>query len=256
MWVVVLENHSTGQILGNRNAPYLNLLARRHGLATRYYSIRHPSLPNYGDDLGLSSGLSLRPLQTRLPGADASTTTPKPGSHRRGCSSPAARRVRGSRPRTVRSPPQSVCILLEHYPLTGAPEPAATARLPRGLRRPPAFSLVIPDNQHNMHDGSVGKSDRWLHAWIPRIMRSLGFHRGGVIFITFDEGRHDSTGCCMSGIHGGRTPLIALTPHRHHVTLRHPRTAYSLLRTIENGFRVAPLGLARQVVPLNGFWRS
>ena len=86
-------------------------------------------------------------------------------------------------------------------------------------------------------------------------MRSRGFQRGGIIFITYDEGRHDSTGCCMSGIHGGRTPLIAITPYRRHVILRHPRTAYSLLRTIENSFRLAPLGLARQVVPLNGFWR-
>src|SRR4051812_50207179 len=45
--VIVLENRSYGQIIGNPRAPYLNSLARRGALATRYYAITHPSLPNY-----------------------------------------------------------------------------------------------------------------------------------------------------------------------------------------------------------------
>src|SRR3954463_4143328 len=46
-WVFMMENHSLGQILGNRQAPFLNRLARRYRVATRFYAPTHPSLPNY-----------------------------------------------------------------------------------------------------------------------------------------------------------------------------------------------------------------
>src|SRR4051812_16918060 len=45
--VLVLENRSYEQVIGSAGAPYINRLARRGALATRYYAIAHPSLPNY-----------------------------------------------------------------------------------------------------------------------------------------------------------------------------------------------------------------
>ena len=51
--VLVMENKEYGDVIGSRKAPYLNSLARRYGIATSYYGIRHPSLPNY---LALTSG--------------------------------------------------------------------------------------------------------------------------------------------------------------------------------------------------------
>src|SRR3954454_6081188 len=51
--VLVLENRSYGQVIGNRDAPFLNRLARRYALATNYYALAHPSLPNY---VALTSG--------------------------------------------------------------------------------------------------------------------------------------------------------------------------------------------------------
>ena len=45
--VMVLENRSFEQVIGSRHAPFLNRLARRYGLATRYFATGHPSLPNY-----------------------------------------------------------------------------------------------------------------------------------------------------------------------------------------------------------------
>ena len=45
--VMVLENRSYEQVIGSAHAPYINKLARRNALATRYYAIAHPSLPNY-----------------------------------------------------------------------------------------------------------------------------------------------------------------------------------------------------------------
>src|SRR5690242_17029195 len=45
--VLVLENRSYENVFGNPAAPYLNRLARSGALATRYFAVTHPSLPNY-----------------------------------------------------------------------------------------------------------------------------------------------------------------------------------------------------------------
>ncbi len=45
--VLVEENHSFNDVIGNGNMPYLNSLASANGLATQYYADAHPSLPNY-----------------------------------------------------------------------------------------------------------------------------------------------------------------------------------------------------------------
>lgn len=51
--VLVLENRSYEQVIGSASAPYINWLAHRYALGTRYYAIAHPSLPNY---IGLTGG--------------------------------------------------------------------------------------------------------------------------------------------------------------------------------------------------------
>ena len=51
--VLFLENHGYNQIIGSPDAPYLNRLARQGALATHYYAVAHPSVPNY---LALTTG--------------------------------------------------------------------------------------------------------------------------------------------------------------------------------------------------------
>ena len=45
--VMVLENRSYEELIGSQSAPYLNRLARRYALASGFYAVTHPSLPNY-----------------------------------------------------------------------------------------------------------------------------------------------------------------------------------------------------------------
>ena len=45
--VLVMENQSYNQIIGNSSAPYINLLADRYLRATNSYARGHYSLPNY-----------------------------------------------------------------------------------------------------------------------------------------------------------------------------------------------------------------
>src|SRR2546427_6792234 len=45
--IILMENHSYGQIIGSSSAPYINSMANQGVLLTRSFGIRHPSLPNY-----------------------------------------------------------------------------------------------------------------------------------------------------------------------------------------------------------------
>src|SRR4051812_32336093 len=50
---IVMENKEYGDVIGSADAPYINRMARRYGLATASYGVQHPSLPDY---LALTSG--------------------------------------------------------------------------------------------------------------------------------------------------------------------------------------------------------
>lgn len=59
IFIVIEENRTADQIIGNRNAPRLNRLARQYGWASNYFAVAHPSEPNYvallgGDTFGIA----------------------------------------------------------------------------------------------------------------------------------------------------------------------------------------------------------
>lgn len=48
IFYIMMENHQTKQIFGNTaDAPFINQLASQYAIATNYYGVTHPSLPNY-----------------------------------------------------------------------------------------------------------------------------------------------------------------------------------------------------------------
>ena len=47
VFVIFMENHGTPSIIGDPNAPFINQLASQNTLATNYFGVTHPSLPNY-----------------------------------------------------------------------------------------------------------------------------------------------------------------------------------------------------------------
>jgi len=53
--LIVEENHSYSEVVGNASMPYFNSLAAQYGLATQYFANAHPSIPNY---LLLTTGLT------------------------------------------------------------------------------------------------------------------------------------------------------------------------------------------------------
>ena len=59
IFVIIEENHTTDQVIGNPAAPTLTRLAKEYGFASNYFAISHPSEPNYvslagGDTFGIT----------------------------------------------------------------------------------------------------------------------------------------------------------------------------------------------------------
>jgi len=53
----------------------------------------------------------------------------------------------------------------------------------------PAYSIVIPDVNHDAHDGTVGQADAWLQTNVAPLLNSPSFNAGGdgLLIVTFDE---------------------------------------------------------------------
>ena len=66
VFLIYMENHGVGDILGSPNAPYINALINTYGYANNYYALGHPSDPNYFRILGGSDfGIDYNPPRER-----------------------------------------------------------------------------------------------------------------------------------------------------------------------------------------------
>lgn len=55
VFLIMMENHAYGQIVGNPDAPFANQLRKSANSATNYFAIGHPSLTNYLEVVGGSN---------------------------------------------------------------------------------------------------------------------------------------------------------------------------------------------------------
>jgi hypothetical protein len=252
--VVVFENHSARRILDYPGSPFRRL-GHRYALLTRYDAVAHPSLPNY---LALVSGSTygLRHDCTAclVRGRSLADTLAARGltwrmyveqfDHYRD----QGRRITG--PERARLPFLFFRDLVRSRRARRS-EVALTAFY-RDLRagRLPSFSLVVPDLCHDMHSCSIAAGNRWMTEFL-HVLRP-GALKGTAVFVVFDEGpRHDRRGG------GGRVPAIVAGPLvRAHSVSAVRLTHYSLLRTIEDAWRLPALGHSATAAPITGIWRG
>jgi hypothetical protein len=246
--VIVMENKDCGDVIGNQQAPFLNELARRYALATNYFAVSHPSLPNYlaligGSTFGIKSdctgcGVQATNLVDQLERAGISWKAYMEGLPRPCFTGVSAGRyakkhnpfayytdVAGIRGRCSRV-----------VPLTRLPSDVKAGKLP-------AFTWITPDLCHDMHDCGVAAGDRFLAGLVPRLLRALG--PKGALFITWDEGETDTARGCCDKAAGGRVATIVAGPlARRGARVTIPYDHYSLLRTIEDAWQLPELGNA------------
>ncbi len=140
----------------------------------------------------------------------------------------------------------------KHNPAASFTSVAASMNLP--FRRFPAdsdqlptVSFVIPDLGHDMHDGSVATGDAWLRANLDAYARWAVDH-ASLLVVTFDE--------CAGSEPVDSTPIatILVGAGVKHTTVREPATLYSLLRMIEELYRLPAIGWEKTAPPITGAW--
>ena len=232
VWIM-LENVGYS-VVGSSSAPYFNQLASSCGLATNYYAVSHPSLPNY---IALTSG------STQGIADDA-----EPSSHP--LRAPSLFSQLGSNWRSIVESMPGTCdhvtsgqYAARHNPAVYFTTLASSCRrndvpmkLPLNLNA--RFTMIVPNVCDDMHSCPVATGDSWLRRIVPAIVRSAQYQaRSLVLFITFDENDSSAT---------NQVPTLVIapsTPIGDHVGTRF--THYSLLRTTESLLHLGYLGQAR-----------
>src|SRR5205085_10884612 len=98
--------------------------------------------------------------------------------------------------------------------------------------------------------------DAWLEKNVPPILKFVYSKPGSALIITFDEAESgDRSACCnqSGGRGGGRIDFVMIAPGLERspgYVATKPANHYSLLRTLEEAFGLAPLREAANVAPM------
>jgi phospholipase C len=240
VFIVMEENHSYEQVIGNPQMPYLNNLANSYSLAVAYYAVTHPSIGNYfmlttgqiiTNDDGytgtvsvdnvvreiLAVGKTWKEYSESLPfqgydGGDTGNYT----EHHNPCSYFSDVRNDNNQRQNL-------------VPFTQLATDIANHALP-------SYGFIVPNNQHNAHDGTLAQADAWLQANIDPLLHSPDFTTsgGGLLIIVFDE---STSGDNKHG--GGHVAWVAVGPNVkrgyrgfHITTYQHPSTLKFMLSLI------------------------
>jgi len=240
--MVIMENHSAQNIIGNPAAPYINSLATSGASMTQSFAITHPSQPNY---IALFSGalngvldntcpitLTAENLGSELIGANLSfigysESLPSPGYT--GCTSGPYARKHNPWVNFTNVPAAS------NQPLTSLPTDFATL---------PTVSIVVPNLNNDMHDGTIGQADTWLRTNIDGYLQWAKQHNS-LLVLTWDEddnnaGNRIPTIFAGAGVRTGQYP-----EHIDH---------YSVLRTLQDMYGLPPLANSTTASPIVDIW--
>jgi phosphatidylinositol-3-phosphatase len=240
IFLVIMENHSYDEIIGSSDAPYLNQLANRYGVATNYVSVAHPSLPNYlaltgGDTFGVTTDCT-----------DCFQSAPNLAVDRVTASGRSWRAYLESMP----SPGylgDAYPYMQKHNPFVYyddvRTDPVQLARVVPAselaadiatAQTTPAFGWITPNMLDDMHDGTVAQGDAWLSRQIPALLSAPAWtEQRSLLVITWDENDNSPGNQVATIVIADEVPA----GFRSGVAYNH----YSLLRTIEVAWGLAPL---------------
>jgi hypothetical protein len=290
VFMVYLENKGYTDIVGSPNAPYLNSLISAYGFGTNYFSLTHPSGPNYypilgGTDYGTNYNCPTDCFdQINL--ADNIEAAHKTwAGYAEGMPAPGTRvSVPGYAPDQLpflafsdifNDPARAEAHL---FPLTQmATDLASAATAPNfawfaandgtNMEGPidSVFGILawawsqLTDHQYNVRAG-----DEWLQQTLPMILNSPVWQdptQKSAVFITFDEDYNNiSLGI---GNQGNHIPMVVIPSQgaidagmrSGHFLADDYNNHYSLLRTIEDSLDLPPLtNNDAYANPMNDYW--
>lgn len=192
VFLVVEENHSFTEVIGNSSMPYFNSLASKYGLATQYFANGHPSIPNY---FVLTTGLT-ETFDDNFTGTISddnvvrelvkvgktwkcyAESLPSPGY----LGEDSGLYLRHHNPFTYLSDVQNDSSQAANIvPFTEFATDLSNNALPQ-------YSFIVPNIMDDAHNGTLAEADAWLQTNIAPLIASSTFQSGGLLVITFDEG--------------------------------------------------------------------
>jgi len=269
VFVLVEENHSFADVIGNSNMPYLNGLASANSLATQYYGDPHPSLPNYfeltvggGASITGTSGDSFSGTMTQYNVVGALTNAGKtwkayeeslPPAGYLGADSGAY--VRRHNPFVYLSDVQ------QSSSQAGNVVPFSQLATDIANNALPEYGFIAPnvnDDAHSCPSGmttctdaqQLAAADQWLSANIAPLLSSAAFSNS-LLIIVFDEAEDSDI---THG--GGHVPAILVSPK---VRSKYESTTFyqheSTLRLMLKGLGVTDLpGAAAAATDMTEFF--
>ena len=248
--IVIEENHSFQNVIGNVDAPYMNQLATQGALLTNMYALTHPSQPNYlqffsGSNQGVgSNGLPL-----------AGFTTPNLGA----ALFAAGRTFTGyceDLPAVGSNIEVSGQYYRKHNPWANwQMDPPGPNQYASTVNRPftdfpsdyttlPTVSIVVPNQDHDMHDGTIAQADVWLSANLGGYAAWCRTHNS-LLIVTWDEDSFAAQNQIPTIFYG---PGVRLGTHDSR------RTLHDLLATVCAMYGATPPGAGADVRPMVGLF--
>jgi acid phosphatase len=242
--VVIVVEENRGNILGNTAAPFMNALATHGANMTQSFAETHPSEPNY---LALFAGSTLGVTKDSCPVNGGNT--PNLGSELLSAGYtfagyaedlPAAGSPACSAGKYAR----------KHVPwanFTNVP-PANSlpfSAFPMGnYANLPTVSFVIPNNDDNMHDGSIAQADAWLSRNLSGYA-NWAVANNSLLIVTWDEDDDSSRNQIATMIYGAH-----VQPGSYAEQINH----YSVLSTLEQMYGLPKTGNAANAAPIATIW--
>ena len=194
--ILIMENHGYEDIIGNPDAPYINSLAQENALLTASYGLVHPSQPNY---IMLYSGSNQGVTNNNAP-AGIPWSTPNLGASliQSGFTFKA---YSDGLPSVGFMGTSSGAYMKKHAPWTNW-QGTGNNQVPASKHRPftdfpttfsqlPTVCFVVPDQNHDMHDGTIAEGDAWVETNLSAYVNWAKTHNS-LFILTFDEDDGDN----------------------------------------------------------------
>jgi hypothetical protein len=210
VFLVVEENHSYADVIGNSSMPYINGLATQYGLGTQYFADAHPSLPNY---FMLTTG-----QPETFDNAFAGSVSDDNVVRELVKANKTWRSYAENLPSIGYTGGDVYPYFKHHDPFVYFSDVIGTAQANNVVPFSqfssdltsdtlPDFSFIIPNVLHDAHDGTLAAADQWLSTNIDPLIKSSAFQSSGMLIILFDEAEDADT---SHG--GGHVPFVIVGP--------------------------------------------
>jgi hypothetical protein len=249
--LIMLENRDYKTVIGpDSQMPLLNTLAQQEVMLSNYFSVAHPSLPNYlslvsGSTQGITSDCKTcfvnQPNLADL--IEASGRTWK--SYEESMPSPCY--IGDANLYAQKHDPFLYfdSIRLNAARCDRSIVPLTTLDTDLANNQLPNFSLIMPNLCNSGHDCSPATADKWVTDMVAKLQASPALGINSLIIIAFDEGSDKSiAGCCgLSSPAGGQVAVVMISPTTlPEFTDNTPYSHYSLLKTILTAWKLPALG--------------